>query len=232
MQPETFTFDSAPPASEGDRDYIPMARCKGRLLIVRPLEYQQGFVTQHRPEGTDVVFADIACLDPIPAAYDEYGEELKGFPPGTQFRNQAVLQGFLKGTFKRRIGGMLLGTIYFGPRTKGKPPMMWQDLTGDQQCVARAQQFLVAHREFLIPVEVQFEQSPGAVPEVMDQRPPTYGSNSRPGPDSVYQQHEPRRPIPQPYQQPEAYSAPVGQQSSLEQMRLLAASGQQEAAPF
>lgn len=225
MQPEQFTFDSAPTPSETDADYIPMARCKGRLLIVRPLEYQTGFVTQHRPEGTDVVFCDIACLDPIPAAVDEYGTELKGFPALHQFRRQAVLQGFLKGTFKRRIGGMLLGTIYFGPKTKGKPPLLWQDLTGDGQCMARAQQFLAAHREFLIPVEAQFATPTPAVAEVMDGRAPTYG-NSRPGPDSVYQQHEPRQPIPQAYQQPAV------QQSSLEQMRAQAMASVQQDPPF
>ena len=152
-------FTTVRPAEEvmGERKFVPMARTRGKLMIVRPLEYQAtGFVTTHKPEGTDVVFCDIAVLDPIPAAADEYGEPLPAFAPGEQFRRQSVLQGYLKGTFKRYIGGTLIGTIYFGPREKGKPPMMWQDLSADPTCVQRGQQFLMEHREFLVPVEAAF----------------------------------------------------------------------------
>lgn len=170
--PNQFTTVSDQPAES--RDYIPMNRCKGRLLIVRPLEYKrEGFVTKHSPDGTDVVFCDIALLDPIPDWVDEYSETHQGYPAGFQFRNQAILQGYLKGTFKRYIGATLIGTIYFGPPTKGKPPQMWQDLSGEPQCVQRGQQFLAARPEFLIPVEAAITEA----------KPETYGpvSYSSPG---------------------------------------------------
>jgi len=163
----TSPFTTVRPAEEvmGERKYVPMARTRGKLMIVRPLEYQAtGFVTTHKPEGTDVVFCDIAVLDAIPAATDEYGEPLPGFAAGEQFRRQSVLQGYLKGTFKRYIGGTLIGTIYFGPREKGKPPMMWQDLSADAACVQRGQQFLMEHREFLVPVEAAFAPAVAEVP--------------------------------------------------------------------
>lgn len=199
----------------GDKIYLPWARTKGKLLIVRPLEYQkEGFVTTHAPDGTDAVFADAALLDPIAAAVNEEGDELPAFPAGTQFRGQVVLSGYLKGTFKRYIGHTLIGTTYRGPATKGKPPIMWQDLSTDANCVTRGQQFLVAHPEFLIPVEASF--SP-AVPEVIEQR--GYQAQGRPGAGSVYTQHEPGR-------------GPA--QNTLDQMRAMAAAngGYDQDPPF
>lgn len=168
-----FTTVTEQDPNDAGRLYLPMARSRGKLLIVRPLKYQaEGFVTIHKPEGTDVVFADIAILDEIPAGQDEYGEALPGFAAGSQFREQSVLQGYLKGTFKRYIGGTLLGTIYFGPKEKGKPPMKWQDLTTDANCAARGQQWLAAHPEFLVPVQAAFV---AAVPEpVAPAGPPAY----------------------------------------------------------
>lgn len=174
-------------ADGGDKIYLPWARCKGKLLIVRPLEYQkEGFVTAHAPEGTDALFADAALLDPILAAVNEEDEELPPFPAGTQFRGQVVLAGYLKGTFKRYLGKTLIGTIYRGVPTKGKPPLMWEDLTGNTECVTRGQQFLMAHPEFLIPVEAQFSE---AVPEVIESK--GYAAGGRPSGGSVYTQHDP-----------------------------------------
>lgn len=174
-------------ADTGDKIYLPWARCRNKLLVVRPLEYQkEGFITAHAPEGTDALFADAALLDTIPAAMNEEGDELPAFPAGTQFRGQVVLAGYLKGTFKRYLGKTLIGTIYRGVPTKGKPPLMWQDLSDNPECVTRGQQFLIAHPEFLIPVEASFEQ---AVPEVIDQK--GYTAQGRPGAGSVYTQHEP-----------------------------------------
>ena len=196
----------------GDKLYLPWARCKGKLLIVRPLEYRkEGFVTTHAPEGTDVVFADAALLDSILGAMNEEGDELPPFAADTQFRGQTVLAGYLKGTFKRYIGKTLIGTIYRGPATKGKPPLMWQDLTGEASCVQRGQQFLIAHPEFLIPVDAGFEQ---AVPEVMQGN--GYVPPSRPTSESVYTQHEPGK-------------GPAT--STLEQMRAMANKGAYDQEP-
>lgn len=198
----------------GDKIYLPWARCKGKLLIVRPIEYQkEGFITTHAPDGTDALFADAALLDPIRAAMNEEGDELPEFAAGTQFRGQVVLAGYLKGTFKRYIGATLIGTVYRGVATKGKPPIMWQDLSTDANCVSRGQQFLIAHPEFLVPVEAQFSQ---AVPEVIDQR--GYQAQGRPGAGSVYTQHEPGK-------------GPA--QNTLDQMRAMAqANGYDQEPPF
>ena len=184
-----FTTVTDKPSNE-DRIYLPVARCKGKLLIVRPIKYQdKDFITTHAPEGTDAVFADVALLDPIQAAVNEDDEEMPGFAAGTQFRDQVILQGYLKGTFKRYVGQTLIGTIYKGVPTKGKPPLMWQDLSGDPECVQRGQQFLIAHPEFLVPVAGQFSE---AVPEVAA-GPPGYVPPSRATKESVYTQHEPGR---------------------------------------
>lgn len=189
----------------GDKIYLPWARCKGKLLIVRPLEYQkEGFVTANAPDGTDVVFCDVALLDPIMAAQNEEGDELPPFAAGTQFRGQIVLAAYLKGTFKRYLGKTLIGTIYRGVPTKGKPPIMWQDLSTDADCATRGQQFLMAHQQFLLPVEAAFE---AAVPEQMS-GPPAYVAPARPGAGSVYVQHEPG-------------AGPVTQ-NTLDQMRAMA----------
>lgn len=210
----TNPFATVTDKPENDGPYLPVARCKGKLLIVRPIEYRkEGFVTTHAPEGTDVVFADVALLDPIRSMIDEDENELPGFDAGTQFRGQAILQGFLKGTFKRYIDQTLIGTIYKGVATKGKPPLMWQDLSADPDCVARGQQFLMDHREFLMPVQAAFAE---AVPEVAP-GPAAYSAPPRPATGSVYTQHEPAR-------------GPA--QSSLDQMRAMAAANAQQDPPF
>ena len=200
---------------QGDKVYLPWRRCSGKLLIVRPLEYQkEGFVTVNAPDGTDAVFADVALLDPIHAAVNEEGEELPAFAEGTQFRGQVILAAWLKGTFKRYLGKTLIGTIYRGVPTKGKPPIMWQDLSGDTGCASRGQAFLMAHQEFLVPVEAAFVE---AVPEVIT-GPPAYVPPARPGSGSVYTQHSPG-------------AGPVTQ-NTLEAMRAMAASNAQQDPPF
>jgi hypothetical protein len=147
------------------RIYLPLGRTKGKLLIVKPTKYQaEGFITEHKPEGTDVVFADIALLDPIRAAVNEDDEELPAIDAPQAFRGQSVLQGYLKGTFKRYIDQILIGMIYNGPKTKGKPPMMWQDLSGDAGCVQRGQQWLIANPSFLLPPDSGFVAAEPEVP--------------------------------------------------------------------
>lgn len=200
----TIPFTTVVAQEAGDRIYLPWTRAKGKLMIVRPLEYRKdGYITTHAPEGTDVVFCDVALLDAIRPATDEDDNDLPGFDAGTQFRNQSCLAGYLKGTFKRYIGQTLIGTIYKGVATKGKPPLMWEDLSGNAECVERGQQFLIAHPEFLIPVEATFTE---AAPEIIDQG-PRYSSPTRPTKESVYTQHQPGK-------------GPA--QNTLEQMRALA----------
>lgn len=213
----TSPFTTVVAQEAGDKIYLPVSRCKGKLLIVRPLEYQkEGFITTHAPDGTDVVFADVALLDPIKAAVDEDDNELPGFEAGTQFRGQTILQGYLKGTFKRYVGKTLIGTIYKGIATKGKPPLMWEDLSGDPDCASRGQQFLIAHPEFLIPVDAGFSE---AVPEVAPEA-ARYTKDPRAGKDSVYNGHDP------------GTKGPA--QNTLDQMRAMAKAngGDNEDPPF
>lgn len=154
-----------PDAAKENKVFIPLKRCRNKLLIVRPLKYQaEGFITSNHPEGTDTVFCDYALLDALAEAENEIGDKLPGFPAGTQFRNNATFARYLIGTFKRHIGETLLGTVHFGPATKGQPPIMWTDLTHDAASVARGQQWLAQHPEFLIPVEAQITSSAPAVP--------------------------------------------------------------------
>lgn len=218
----TSPFTTVVPQDQikSEYDYAPMARCRGKLMIVRPLEYQrEGFVTIHKPEGTDVIFADIAVLDDILPGEDEYGQPLKGYPAGTQFRHQSLLQGYLKGTFKRYIGQTLIGTIYFGAREKGKPPMMWQDLSQDANCVQRGQQFLALHQEFLVPVEAAFTPAAPAVPA----GPPQYVPPTAPAVAPASAGH--------PYSQPDPHSQQRAM-STLESMRQLSQTANPGGAPF
>ena len=188
-----FTTVSDTQKEAGDRIYLPIRRCKGKLLIARPLEYQkEGFKTEHAPDGTDVVFCDFALLDPISPAQDEEGNDLPGFPAGQQFRGQSVLQGYLKGTFKRYVGNTLIGTIYFGPKTKGKPPIMWMDLSGDAACVQRGQQFLAAHPEFLVPVQAAFSET---TPEVWTGAPSYTQPAGNGGGGGQYNPHDAKAPV-------------------------------------
>lgn len=158
-QPNQFTTVVAQEEGQDDRDFVPWVRCKDKLIIVRPLEYQaSGYKTKHQ-DNTDVVYCDVAVLDEIrgiPAEYDPESIERKGFAAGFQFRNQAVMPGYLKGAFKRYLGATLIGTVYPGTPTKGKPPIMWRDLSQHPEAVARGGKFLAMFPEFLIPVERQF----------------------------------------------------------------------------
>lgn len=170
------TFTAVVPDEERKRDrdpneFIPWTRITemvtprgvrpGKLLIVRPLKQIEDFRKRDDDgwKGTLVV-ADIACLDPIEPAQDEYGMPLPGFPAGHQFRNQVVFPGFLNKAFRSYVDKTLLGLTYLGPNTKGKPPFMWRDLSGDQNAVMRAQQFFATHPEFLVPVIDEVQPDP------------------------------------------------------------------------
>lgn len=114
------------------------------LMIVRPIKYQEsGYITEYRPEGMDAMFCDIAVLD----AVNDDGTK------GKIFRNASVLQGYLKGTFKRYLGHTLVGAVILGPKAKGqKPPYMWTDLSGDPASVAVASTWLQANQRFLVEI--------------------------------------------------------------------------------
>lgn len=205
----------------------------GKLLVVRPLKVIDEFRAEEREKwmakGTwvpQLTVIDVAVLDAIEPAADEYGTPLPGFPAGHQFRDNTVFPGFLNKAFNRYVGKTLIGTVYLGPNTKGKPPVMWRDLSGDPQAIARGQGFMAAHPEFLIPREAAFTQT---TPEVWQNAPGTPGGRQASGGYSgypsnpnapqqgshpaMYTQHDPRPP--QTYQQqpdPWANATPVSAQ--------------------
>lgn len=148
-----FTTVADQPAAE----YMDIESAVGHLLIVRPQRYQEsGFKTEYQPDGTDVVFCDVADLDLIDSDTGNVGKV---------FRGNSFLQGYLKGTFKRYIGHTLIGIIYYGPKEKGrKPPYKWQDLSVDPNLVARGQQWMAANPDFLVTI----------TPAVAEAAPPAY----------------------------------------------------------
>lgn len=181
-----FTSVTDQPAAE----YMNVEASVGHLLIVRPQRYQDsGFKTEFQPDGTDVVFCDVADLDVIDPATNTAGK---------MFRGNSFLQGYLKGTFKRYIGHTLIGVIYTGPRQRGqKPPYMWQDLSADPNIVARGQAWMAAHPDFLVaitpavaevaPTQYQYRDPAPAAPAV-----PAAAPVSAPAAPPVYQQPEPQ----------------------------------------
>lgn len=195
----------------------------GKLLVVRPLKVIDEFRAEEREKwlakGTwvpQLTVIDVAVLDAIEPAADEYGTPLPGFPAGHQFRDNTVFPGFLNKAFGRYVGKTLIGLVYLGPNTKGKPPVMFRDLSGDPAAIARGQGFLAAHPEFLIPREAQFTQ---AAPEVWASAPSSPPQGYRGNPNApqqgsapvMYTQHDPRPP--QTYQQdPWANATPVSAQ--------------------
>jgi hypothetical protein len=218
-QPTPPTFTPVVPQEERKKEnptgHIPWMRVTelvtprgvrpGKLLIVRPIKQIEDFRKKDQEgwKGTLVV-ADVACLDPIEAAMDEYGMELPGFPPGHQFRDQVVFPGYLNGAFRSYCGNTLIGTVFLGPNTKGKPPIMWRDLSADASAVARGQQFFMAHPEFLIPVEGTFQSTePGQATT----------SSGQPAVQQGYQQPDPWATAPQ------SPAAPQPTANTLEQLK-------------
>jgi hypothetical protein len=178
-------FTTVVPQEEKKRDaseFIPWMRCAemvtplglrpGKVLIIRPLEQIEDF----RPpkEGQDpsawrgrLTIADIACLDPIDPTVDPtYGTPIPGFAAGTQFRDQVVFPGYLNKAFREYLGKTVIGLVYLGVNTKGKPPLHFRDLSAQPEVVTRGQRFLVAFPDFLIPKKAEFTstepaQNPG-----------------------------------------------------------------------
>jgi len=189
----TFTTVTDQPAAE----YMNVENSVGHLLIVRPQRYQDsGFKTEFQPDGTDVVFCDVADLDVLDDATKQAGK---------MYRGNSFLQGYLKGTFKRYIGHTLIGMIYHGPRERGrKPPYMWQDLSSNQDIVARGTAWMQAHPQFLVEIT-------SATPEVAP---------------AAYQYREPAAPTAGPYAagdphatQPPIYTPPAQPLTTLQQLR-------------
>jgi hypothetical protein len=157
-------------------EYLPWKRCtqtqhrRGKLLIVRPLkmiadfrpltEDQKARKAKLEAEGKefwrgDLCVADIACLDPIESVFDELGKEWKGFPAGHQWREETIMLGYLNAAFKEYIGHTVIGTVYPQKTQFPQPAIRWMDLAGDPASVDRAQKYLIAFPDFLVPRSAQ-----------------------------------------------------------------------------
>lgn len=176
----------------------------GLVMIVRPLERIKDFRSKDpEDDWKTLVVADIAILDAIPPGADQYGMPLPPIPPGSQWRNQLVFPGMLNKAWRDKIGGTLIGVVYYGQATRmangtmGKPPFLWRSLSQDEQQVRRGQGFMAARPEFLVPI-------PRVNPAQNASAPDAWGQPVTPGPG---------------YGQPAAdpWSQPLGQQSQYAQ---------------
>lgn len=231
-QPNPFTPVVETRDKRDPSEFVPWMRCAemqtprgmrpGKLLVVRPLEQIEDWRTR---EGADpnawkgkLIIADVACLDAIESAQDEYGMPLIGYAPGHQFRDQVVFPGFLNKAFRDYVGKTLIGTLYLGPNTKGKPPLMWRDLGSDRVAVERGQKFLQAFPSFLVPTKAAIVPAHDGI---------SAGSSNGYQQDPWVTQKQPVSAQPQ--------SAPPASMNTLDQMRALAngATPQQSSdAPF
>lgn len=234
-QPNPFTPVVEHHDKRDPSEFIPWMRCAemqtprgmrpGKLLVIRPLEQIEDFRVR---EGADpnawrgkLTIADVACLDPIEPAQDEYGMPLIGYQAGHQFRDQLVFPGYLNKAFRDYVGKTIIGTLYLGPNTKGKPPLMWRDLGSDPAAVQRGQRFLAAFPDFLIPTKAAIT---AAQPNAGDSFHPAANGYHQPQAQPVYQQ-DPWAQQAQPVSaQPQ--SAPPAVGNTLDQMRALANGGQ------
>lgn len=151
-------FDDPTEAAAGDR--VEMKVFINKLIIVRPKSYRDDMVTIHtalKPNGVaEAVFANIALLEP----YE--GEPYK------VFRGVLVMQGYLIGAFKGSLNRNLLGTLYLGPPTKGKPPFHFKSLKDNPVAVERGQAWMATHAdELLADPEPQFDE-PGTGKSTLD----------------------------------------------------------------
>jgi hypothetical protein len=201
----------------------------GLVMIVRPLERIKDFRSKDpEDDWKTLVVADIAILDAIPATPDQYGMMLPPVAPGSQWRNQLVFPGMLNKAWRDKIGGTMIGVIYYGQASKmangtmGKPPFLWRSLATDEQQVRRGQGFMAARPEFLVPIPrvqpqqaaqdtyVTAQQDPWAQP--LQQQPAQYAQPMA-VPVQQYQpgwQQDPNQQFPMMQQQP-VQTAPVQQ---------------------
>lgn len=129
-----MTFED--PAAGGDR--LNPRDILGHLLIVHPIEYCTGIITQYSgPEGSDAVKADIADLD----AFNADGTNI--------WRGVLWFQGQLISSLKPKIGKLVLGRMGKGMGQPGRnQPFVIEPASGDAMAVSKAQVWLATHPEF------------------------------------------------------------------------------------
>lgn len=185
-------------------EYLPWKRCTqtqhrpGKLLIVRPLKMTKDFrpltdeqkARQARGEEVwrgDLCVADIACLDPIEPAFTELGEQLRGFPPGHQWREETIMLGYLNAAFKDYIGKTCIGTVYPQQTKYPQPAIRWLDLAGDEGAVDRARKYLIAFPDFLIPRAATITPVATQAPQYQQQPAQGYAAPTSPAPQGSWQ---------------------------------------------
>lgn len=151
----------------------------GQLLIVRPMEYKTGIVTQYTPPGetSDAIACDVVNMD----EKDDYGAA------GHVYRNVLWFQSKLIQGLRPCVGQLLLGRIGRGAGTPGRTaPFIFESASQDQVAVGRAQTWLATHPEFAAS-PVPTAQSPVA-PIAPVTAPPGPGPSPHTVPDPQAQQ--------------------------------------------
>lgn len=130
---------SEPSAIGGDR--LNPRDIVGQLIIVRPMEYKTGIITQFTLPGTtsDAIACDVVNMD----EKDDYAQA------GKVYRNVLWFQSKLIQNLRPCIGQLLLGRIGRGAGTPGRTaPYIFESASQDQVAVGRAQSWLATHPEF------------------------------------------------------------------------------------
>lgn len=135
----------------------------GKLMIVRPLEKIQDYREKDPDKAwKTLVVADIAILESVPPASDEFGNELPPINAGAQFRNQVIYPGMLCKAWRDQIGNTLIGVVFLGLNEKGQPPFLWRSLAKVPAATDLGQRFMLRFPNFLIPVPREKEAAEAA----------------------------------------------------------------------
>lgn len=141
----------------------PRGKRPGKLIIVRPLEKIKDWrETDPDMAWKTLVVADIAVLEGVPAAVDEFQNPIPPIAPGAMYRNQVVFPGMLCKAWRDQIGNTLIGVLYLGPNEKGQPPFLWRSLAKVQAATDLGRRFMMRFPNFLIPVPREPEAAAAA----------------------------------------------------------------------
>jgi hypothetical protein len=141
----------------------PRGKRPGKLIIVRPLDKIKDWrETDPDMAWKTLVVADIAVLEAIPAAIDEYQNTIPAIPAGAMFRNQIIFPGMLCKAWRDQIGNTLIGVLHLGPNEKGQPPFLWRSLAKVSAATDLGRRFMMRFPQFLIPVPREPEAAAAA----------------------------------------------------------------------
>lgn len=131
----------------------PKGKRPGKLIIVRPLDKIKDWrETDPDMAWKTLVVADIAVLEAVPAAYDEFQNPIPAIAAGAQYRNQIIFPGMLCKAWRDQIGNTIIGVLYYGVNEKGQPPFLWRSLAKVKAATDLGGRFMVRFPQFLIPI--------------------------------------------------------------------------------